>query len=175
MEIVDPNSSPLTNPQEPSVIKPMPKTPYIAVAVIVTIASAVLIAWAFFKPAPPTKIATTVSNQPKILAQLKQEGFPKIPVSTKNAAVKVAIVSYRLSGTIKEVKPVSGGVELITDIKANIPRFLVTPNTKISIISNGEKKQASSSDLKAGQKVEIVITYGLKKRNWNDVNSVDIL
>lgn len=166
---------PLTNPQEPSVIKPMPKTPYIIGALIVTIASAILVAWVFFgfgetfknfQSPPPSQIVSQES---------KTKGFPRVPVKIVNSAIKAVEVFYTFEGTILEIKKVPEGLQFVTDVKiAKLPKFIVDSETNIKLGLN-EKKDVSQSELKVGQKVQIRISYGLKKKEWNNVATVVIL
>ena len=160
METPAPIPSPLTNHEKPSVIKPMPKFPYILVAVIVTIASAVLIAWAFFKPVPLQK------SQPQE-TQKQESPLPIDPSNEKVAAVKV---TYSFSAaTLKEIRNAPEGPQLITSlggfgINAN---FVVDKNTKIVFLDQAKKEiPATEKDLKVNQGIRITAEYDLKKRIW---------
>ena len=181
METPTPIPSPLTNPEKPSVIKAMPKTSYIIVAVIVTIASAVLIAWAFFKPVPSTELTSKESAQASKQAtqSAQDKNFPKVPVNIGNPAVKEAFITYKLTGTIKTVKQVpgtTGKLRLFTDIPgSNLPKLFVSPQTTISRVADSRTTKVSLSDLAPNQKVDLVIIYRLKKKSWSDVQSVDIV
>lgn len=175
MEVQVIQPPPLTNPEEPSVIRSMPKFPYIIVAVIVTVASAILVAWAFFKPLPSTESNLSISKQATQSAQAKKGGFPQVPVSISNPGVLSAQVAYIFKGTIQEIKTDPKGILVKTDIKGeNVPKFVVIPTAKITIDTNGQKKTGTTADLATGQKVEIYITYGLKKKAWNDVSAITI-
>ena len=165
---------PLTNPQKPSVIKAMPKIPYIIIAVIITIASAVLIAWAFFKPVPSTESISKVSKQATQSAQ-PNKGLPQVPANILNPAVESAQVAYTYNGTIQEIKTDPNGILVITDIKGDrVPKFIVTSTTKVTIDINGQIKTSTTADLAVGQKVKITIKYGLKKKAWNDVSAITV-
>lgn len=156
----------------------MSKTTLIIVTVVVLATSAAIVGWSFFglgtSPAPSkTQVST---NQATQSAQVNKE-FPTVPVSIKNPAVKAAFVTYRFVGTIKELQGSPGKLQLITDITGGrVPKFIVTPITKVSSLRNDQKTQASPSDLKPGQEVGIAIIYRMKKRTWDYyVTSVDIL
>lgn len=155
----------------------MSRPALLLVSVIVIIASAAIVGWSFFGlgTSPTPQANKQVGKQATQSGKPVAKGFPAVPVSLANPAVKYAQVKYTFKGTIKEVKPDPKGLLIITDAKGSkVPKFIVTPTTKVTIDTNGQKKEGSSSDLAVNQKVEIVVAYGLKKKAWNDVSSITI-
>ncbi|GEM_PF-4535156 len=146
----------------------MSRLTYIGVAVLVLVASAAVVSWSL-------GLGPTKSSQNNNQQKLSQEP-PTFPIKPSDPSVKRAAVRYLFTGTVERVINFDNGLELVTDIKGNnIPKFNLNANTKISFLNGDQSSQASLSDLKAGQKVEINIGYGLKKKAWNDVFAVVIL
>lgn len=145
----------------------MSKLTYVALAVIVLIASAAIAAWSLGLGRSPIP----ESNAPENTQQEIAKESTKFPIDPTSPTVKGAAVRYRFAGTVSNII----GSELVTDIEGkNIPKFQLGDNTKFFLVQGNQKARASLSNLQVGQKVEIVLAYGLKKKGWNDVFSVNI-
>jgi hypothetical protein len=154
----------------------MSRSTLIIVTVVVIAASAAIVGWSFFglgiSPAPSkTQVSTNQATQSAAV-----KGFPRVPMDIQNPAVIGAQVYYTLRGTIKEIKPYPKSLVLITDISVNkIPKLVVAQNTKVNRVSNGKTTLVPSYELKPNQKVEIKVSYGLKRKAWFDITYVNIL
>lgn len=139
----------------------MSKYVYALPAVIVVILAVGIAVWSFLRIGP---------NNPAL------KPVASLPINPTNKAVKSITTIYTLQAAIKEIKKNSGGVDLITDIKAqNPPRLFVSDKTKIYRIVSDKEKQLSLADLAPKQKVEILIFYGIKKKLWYTITAVKIL
>jgi|SRR3989344_2957130 len=142
------------------------------ITIIVVIISSGVVAWIYFTPKPSQPV---VQNAPS-----PAPGKPTIPVSLSNPAVKNIGAKYEFKAQLKEIKKKEKILALITDINGipddGIPeKFDVDSKTKIFTVKNGLKKEASSSALKIGQKLEITTTYSFIRQKWSNVSTVDIL
>lgn len=116
------------------------------------------------------------SNQvKKQVAQQASAQKPVLPVALSDKAIKYAVANYTFSGKVLGVKTVAQGVELTTDIKgAGVPKFVVTPKTKVYKLNNGAQTAATISAITANQTIEITVPYGLKAKKWSDISSVKL-
>lgn len=111
----------------------------------------------------------------KEAAQKAAAAKPVLPVSLSNKAVKSVLANYTFSGKVLGVKKAAQGVELTTDIKAaSLPKFVVTPKTKVYKMNNGVQTESTFSAITANQTAEITVPYGLKGKKWNSVSTVKL-
>lgn len=156
----------------------MSRASYVLLAVVVVVASMAVVGWSFFGlgTTPATQPINQTNQQATQSADSSDKGFPGVPVSIQNPAVKWAQVYYTFAGIVKEIKTDPRGAILITNIQGNkIPEFVIGPKTKVYQVYNGKNTEVSSSDLKPNQKVDIRISYGLKQKAWNEIEIIDII
>lgn len=115
------------------------------------------------------------SQAKKEAAQKVTAQKPVLPVVLTNKAIKYAVANYTFSGKVLGVKNVAQGVELTTDIKATgVPKFVVTPKTKVYKINNGVQTESTLSAIASNQNIEISVPYGLKAKAWGGISFVKL-
>ncbi len=115
------------------------------------------------------------SSQTKRQAAQQVSQKPVLPVALSDKSIKYAVLNYAFSGKVLGVKTIAQGIELTTDVKgAGIPKFVVTPKTKVYNLNNGVQTAATVSAIAVNQTVEISVPYGLKQKAWRSVSSVRI-
>ena len=150
----------------------MLKASFFLLAFIVVIASVGVVGWSFFGWSTPPFAQTQQVPQPT--GKPRSGKIISLPISEMNKSIKSVRVSYIFVGTIKDIRKVSQGSELVTDVAGYTPQFIVGSDTKI-IFKGDDKKEASSSALVPNQQVEIHIDYKARQGVWNDVKKVVIL
>lgn len=139
----------------------MSKYVYALPAVIVVILAVGIASWSFLRIGP---------NNPAL------KPAASLPINPTNKAVKSITTIYALQASVKEVNKNSGGVDLITDIKAqSLPRLFASDRTKVYRVINSQEEKLSLTDLAPKQKVEILIYYEIKKKLWYTISAIKIL
>lgn len=95
------------------------------------------------------------------------------PVSLGSPNVGLVFVHYFFSGSIKELKNVEGGTELILDsTNPEMPRIVLTPQIPISKVVVPPPavpvppKNLKIQDLKPGQNVDVSMEFDPVLKNW---------
>lgn len=143
------------------------------VTAIVLVVSVIVIWWSFFgsSPAQPTIEQTSQSSPPAAT-----QANSNLPVNVEHPKVKSIILEYTFTTSIQEIEGIPDRLRLHTDLQnEDIPPFIITPKTKIHVLTNGQKIEASSSALAPGQKIEVKVNYQLKKLIWRSISSITVL
>ena len=93
----------------------------------------------------------------------------ELPIPLSNSAVINAYLGYNFSGSVKEVKKIDSGAEIILETsEKGLPQFIVTEKD-VKIFKIGQDKSITSAgidDLRKGAHVSISTTYDLKTHLW---------
>lgn len=90
-----------------------------------------------------------------------------LPVNPNNKAVQNIKTIYTFKGRITDVIGVGSNTEIKTDIKApNLPNFVITPATVLSLNLNGQIVPISKGRLTKGKVVLVTAEYNNKKKSW---------
>jgi len=124
----------------------------------------------------PLKINTASSGSGFVKPSISPDKTVVLPISQNNPQVSSVMFYYEIESTLKELKDIPDGKQLITNIDdSSLPPFTFTPKTGIVfLLAPFSFKEAQLSDLKPGTKVQIILNYNLKNNSWI-VNQVQIL
>lgn len=114
-------------------------------------------------------IVSIAANFLQFQGLLLNKGLLRLPIDPQNRSIKSYATTYYFETYIREIKGVSNDIELITDIKDPlIPKFIVSSETIVFVPADGTYKGVSSSQLKVGQKVGVLIRYVQNQKPYAD-------
>lgn len=91
-----------------------------------------------------------------------------LPIDINNQSVTIATINYGIEGTIEKLINTSEGTEM--KLKPEIegaPKILLNDTTQYFYFDGVRSTLANKSELRPGQKVRILMLYGLKVKKWS--------
>lgn len=96
------------------------------------------------------------------------------PADITNPSVASVALLYDYRGTVTGVKNENENIILQTDIKGDVPQFVVEKTTVNYLYSKGKEIMVLPTLIKAGDKVALYETYDLTTKTWK-LNKVDVI
>lgn len=105
-------------------------------------------------------------KQTSLRGLLPSTSKSELPIKTKSSGVKLAFVSYFLSGTVKSITLDRG--DIYTLVLSEYPdiKLPIHENSEVSADGGIGKKKIKAMDLKMGDKIIVSINYDLQGEKW---------
>lgn len=142
----------------------------VAVALVVSI---IIISATYFiknKGVYPTAQQTSTTPQTSpVNKKVNENLINNLPVPANASGVKEAKISYSFSTSVVSLSKSGADTTLKTRIQqaSKIPDFVISKDTAIVFNDGGKQTTATTTDLKAGQRIVVITDYNYTSKKWS--------